>query len=533
MRKMHEFMQQEQARLVVPDQDLACGLLQLDRAEWAARDFAQFDREQVLRVAEAVAKAAHDNAAFYAEWAVRETGYGVVEHKQKKNESVAYPLLDFYRDLDLVHPRVDEARKMVEIPKPAGIVLALTPATNPVATVYYKVMLALLSRNAIVISPHPAASRCCNDAARKLDAAAHAAGAPPGLIECIERPSIPLVDALMRSPQVAVVMATGGGPMVRAAYSSGNPAIGVGPGNAPAYIDTSADMRKAARMIVSSKSFDNSVLCTSESVLLVQQKDAQRFERELRAAGAYLCQEREVERLRAYLFPDGDLNPAAIGKSAVWIAREAGLKVLPATQVLVANVQHIGVDEPLTKEKLCPVLALYAVDSFERATRSAQMILRLSGAGHSAAFHGNDPQKALDFAARLNVYRVVVNAPCAQGASGFATHLPPTFMIGTGYFGRSCVGENVGPQHLVHWTRLAYNKDMSEVFGDYRHLRVTAPATGKTRSTAATQAAPARVQPPLATGTLPTPEAAGQGIDRDFLRQLIAQELRELGRGHR
>ncbi len=513
----------EAPRLQVPDQALATGLMKIDRAEWAAKHFASLDHAAVMSIATAVAKAAHDNAGYFAEWAVRETGYGVAEHKKLKNELVAYPLLDYYRELDLVNPRVDQARKMVEIPKPAGIVLALTPATNPVSTLYYKVMLAMLSRNAIIISPHPAASECCNEAAQKLNAAALAAGAPDGVIQCIESPSVPLVNTLMASPKVAVVLATGGESMVRAAYSSGNPALGVGPGNAPVFVDSSADMRRAAQMIVSSKSFDNSVLCTNESVLLTLEQDRQRLERELRLAGAHLCNEEEVVRLRAYLFPEDQLNLAAVGKSATWIAREAGLRVQPNSKILVAKINQVGISEPLSKEKLCPVLALYCSDSFEGARRVAQMILRLSGAGHSAAFHGEDAQRALDFAAHLNVYRVVVNAPCSQGAAGFATHLPPTFMIGTGYFGRSSVGENVGPQHLVHWTRLAYNKDATQTFADFRQLRisVTGPKSAQVpapyRSSAATLGA--------SHALVANPD---ETLNKELIRQLIAQELRDM-----
>lgn len=513
----------EAPRLQVPDQAVATGLMKIDRAEWASKHLATLDLATVMRIANAVAKVAHDNAGFYAEWAVRETGYGVVEHKQLKNEMVAYPLLDYYRELDLVNPRVDEARKMVEIPKAAGIVFALTPATNPVATLYYKVMLAILSRNAILISPHPVARECCNDAAEKLNAAALAAGAPDGTIQCIERPTVPLVNALMASPKVSVVLATGGGPMVRAAYSSGNPALGVGPGNAPVFVDSSADMRRAAQMIVSSKSFDNSVLCTNESVLLTLEQDRQRLERELRAVGAHLCSEDEVVRLRAYLFPEGSLNLAAIGKSASWIAREAGLRVQPAVKILVAKITQVGQSEPLSKEKLCPVLALYCTDSFERATRVAQMILRLSGAGHSAAFHGDNAQRALDFAAHVNVYRVVVNAPCSQGAAGFATHLPPTFMIGTGFFGRSSVGENVGPQHLVQWTRLAYNKDASEAFADFRQLRISTPVASST-----SKSAPVRTNVPPPGAVHSSSARPDETLNKELIRQLIAQELRDM-----
>lgn len=503
--------------MIVPNEAIAAGLMKIGRAEWAAQEVAQLDRATVNRIATAVAQAAHDNAGYYAEWAVRETGYGVVEHKQLKNELVTFPLLDYYKDVDLVTPRVDHERKIVEIPKPAGIVLALTPATNPIATVYFKVLLAILSRNAIVISPHPAAKQCCNDAAAKLEAAATAAGAPAGLIQCIAQPTVPLVNELMASPKVAVILATGGGAMVRAAYSSGTPAMGVGPGNAPVYVDSSADMHQAAQMIVASKSFDNSVLCTNESVLLTLERDRQRFERELRAASAYLCSAEEVVRLRDYLFPGGNLNLAAIGKSAAWIAREAGIRVVTSAKVLVAPVDQIGLSEPLTKEKLCPVLALHSVDTFERGVRAAQMVLRLSGAGHSAAFHGDDSERAMTFASSLNVYRVVVNAPCSQGAAGFATHLPPTFTIGTGYFGRSSLGENAGPQHLVHWTRLAYNKDSNLPSDSFR-----SGALGDQRSSAR------RETPGLPrAGT----KSSSGDTDREALRQLISQELRNLTRG--
>jgi acyl-CoA reductase-like NAD-dependent aldehyde dehydrogenase len=444
---------------------------------------------------------------------------GVVEHKKRKNELSAHPLVDFYENMDLVHPRVDAARKLVEIPKPAGVVLALTPATNPVSTLYYKAILALLSRNAVIFSPHPLAKECCADAAARLEAAAVAAGAPAGLIQCIEQPSVPLVQALMASPKVQVILATGGGPMVRAAYSSGNPAIGVGPGNAPVYVDPSADQAAAARRIVDSKAFDNSVLCTNESVLIALDENRQSLERALRAANAHICSEAETVRLREYLFPQGHLNTASVGKSAEWIAQQAGFRVAGSIRALVAPVDGVGLDEPLTKEKLCPVLAFATAGSFERATGMAQMILRMTGAGHSAAFHGENPQRAMDFAVALSVYRVVVNAPCSQGAAGFATHLAPSFMIGTGYFGRSSVGENIGPQHLVHWTRLAWNSDAGVAFPDLGAVRV--PFEGMDVSPQPQSAAPAP----------PASAEDGGGVDREVLRQLILQELRELTRG--
>lgn len=512
-------LHEDAPRLQVPDRAEATARMKIDRAGWAVRSYARYDRAAVMRIVRAVAEAAHQAAQTYAEWAVRETGMGVVEHKRLKNELSAHPLVDFYEEMDLVNPRVDAARKMVELPKPAGVILALTPATNPVSTLYYKTILALLGRNAVIFSPHPLAKACCADAAAKLEAAAVAAGAPAGLIQCIEEPSVPLVQALMASPKVQVILATGGGPMVRAAYSSGNPAIGVGPGNAPVYVDPDTDQNAAAKRIVDSKAFDNSVLCTNESVLLSLDQDRNRLERALRANGAHICSETEVAKLRGFLFPQGHLNTAAVGKSAVWIAQQAGFRVVPSVRVLVASVEHVGLDEYLTREKLCPVLAWATAGSFERATGMAQMILRMTGSGHSAAFHGEDPQKAMDFAAALSVYRVVVNAPCSQGAAGFATHLAPSFMIGTGYAGRSSIGENIGPQHLVHWTRLAWNSDAAVPMGDLSAVR--APFEGPEASSR-----PAPRPAPVAAAA---PEPGG--MDRDMLRQLILQELRELTRG--
>ncbi len=510
-------------RLQVPDRAEQAAKMKIERATWAGQAFAKFDRAAVMRIARAVAEAAHQSAAHFAETAVAETGMGVVADKKLKNELSAHPLLDFYENLDLVNPKVDADRRMIELPRPAGVVLALTPATNPVSTLYYKTILAILSRNAILFSPHPLAKRCCNEAAARLEAAAQAAGAPSGLIQCVEEPSVPLVQSLMTSPKVQVILATGGGPMVRAAYSSGNPAIGVGPGNAPVYVDPGCDQMVAARRIIDSKAFDNSVLCTNESVLISQEQDRSRLERALRAGGAHICNAAEVAKLRDWLFPGGHLNTSAVGKSAVWIAGQAGLRVVASTRVLVAPVELVGIDEQLTKEKLCPVLGWALVTNAAHGASMAQMILRMSGAGHSAAIHTDDPQLALDFASALSVYRVVVNAPCSQGAAGFATHLAPSFMIGTGYFGRSSVGENIGPQHLVHWTRLAWNSDPAMKPGDLSGLRPSFEGPGATRP----QPVASAIAPPAATS-----RPAGEGgVDRDLLRELILQELRDLTRG--
>lgn len=442
----------------------------LERARWAASVFQRLDRETTLRIVDAVADAAHAHAGRLAELAVEETGFGVVEHKKLKNELTARPIVDHYRDQDFVNPVVDPGRKMVQVPRPAGVVLALTPSTNPIATVNFKVLLTLMTRNAVVISPHPAARACCVDAVQMLAAAAREAGAPDGCIQVIERPSIPLIEEFMGSPKTSVILATGGTAMVRSAYSSSNPAIGVGPGNAPVYVDSSADLTQAARNVVKSKSFDNSILCTNESVLITLPEADKKLRTALKQAGAYLCEADEVALLRRYLFHDRGFNVAAIGRDATWIAQECGIRVPNNTKILVAPVEQLGVEERLTREKLCPVLSYYVAKNRTQALAQARGVLRLTGAGHSAAVHAEDTQVVMDYARAVEAYRVVVNAPCSQGAAGFQTHLAPTFTIGTGYFGRSSVGENIGPHHLVHWTRIAYNSDDSVRFGDYDSL---------------------------------------------------------------
>lgn len=499
-------------RLAVPDRALSAARMKVGRAAWASRYYRNFSREAVMTIAEAVAHAGYEKAQHFADLAVSETGFGVVEHKKIKNELCTHDLLEYYRDTDLVTPRIDADRKIVELPKPAGVVLALAPATNPVATVYYKAMLAILSRNAIVLCPHPAAKDVSAAAAAHLAEAAQAAGAPSGLIQCVEEPSISLVQDLMESERINVIVATGGNAMVRAAYSSGNPALGVGPGNAVAYVDPTASVDAAARCLVDSKSFDNSILCTNESVVLTLDSNRGNMERALRSAGAHVCNEADTDRLRDYLFKAEGFNVEAVGKSATWIADRAGLRVSPTVKLLVPVVATPGQDDLLFREKLCPVLTLTAAVDFQQALTFAKHTAR-RGAGHSAAFHGTDTARLVTFSQEMPVGRVVVDAPCSQGAAGFATHLPPAFTIGTGFAGRSSIGENVGPQHLVHWTKVAWSKTAQ---ADVEGLDLSGVSADSAR--------------PAPEDSSPAPAAyAGHGeISRDELRRLILEELRSL-----
>ncbi len=527
------------AELLVDPAGVPRARAMLQRAEWAARAFARYDKASVDAIVRAAAAAAAAKARDYAEWAVRETGFGVVEHKVLKNIACSTGIADYYAGHDYVTPRVDDEARIVEVPRPAGVVLALTPSTNPVATVFFKCLLALMTRSVVVLSPHPLAIQCCADAARTLAAAAVGAGAPDGVIQVVDEPSVPLIDALMTDPRTSVIVATGGVPVVRAAYSSGTPAIGVGPGNVPVLVDATADVAKAARRIVDSKSFDNSVLCTNESVLIVQEQAATALLRHLKHAGAYLLEPDERNRVSKLLFPGGRFDIRFVGKDASWIAAEAGLRVPKSTRVLLAPFDLVVPEEPLAHEKLCPVLGLVRVPSARRGIDAARAVLRLSGRGHSAAIHSKDPQVIMEFGAAVEVLRVAVNVGNSLGSAGLETNLAPTMTIGTGFFGRSSVAENLHPSHLVQWTRLAYNRDPAEAFGDFTGLVPWQAPAGPVPPypVASNQRGdhPGRADRVPQAVTAARSEMNGFAPDaaalREEIRRLILEELAQLGGG--
>lgn len=523
----------------------------LARAHWAAGAFAEYDRASVLRIAEAAATAAHAQARRYAEWAVRETGFGVAEHKVIKNEACSLGIFERYRDEDYVSPRVDTAGKIVSLPRPAGVILALTPSTNPVCSVFFKIIIALLTRNAIVVSPHPMAKGCCTDAARLLASAATEAGAPDGVIQVVEDATVPLIEALMADPVTDVIVATGGTAVVRAAHRSGNPALGVGPGNVPVLVDATADLAAAARRIVDSKAFDNSVLCTNESVLVVEESAADQLLREMQRQHAALLDASARDTLRAYLFPDGRLNGEAIGRDAAWIAERAGVRVPPRTRVLLAPFDHVVPEEPLAHEKLSPVLGLVRAETAERGIEAARAVIRLGGAGHSAAIHSQDPRMIMRYGVRVPVLRVAVNAGNSTGSSGLDTNLAPSMTLGTGFVGRSSIGENLEPRHLLNWVRVAYNADDSVPFDDFAGIAAAEPPGGPVPGyphASNLSGAPARwpagasaaalsgagalpgAEAPAGSSGLPGSTAVSDSV-REQLRALIIEELQQIVQG--
>jgi len=506
------------------------GRAMIERAEWASRAFATYDAATVRRIVDAAAEAAADRSREFAEQAVAETGFGIVEHKVIKNVACSRGIVDAYRGDDYVSVRIDPAGKIVEIPRPAGVVLALTPSTNPVATVYFKTLLALMTRNAVVISPHPYAKKVCSEAARTMAEAAVAAGAPDGVVQWVDEPSIPLINALMTDERTDVIVATGGTAVVRAAYRSGNPAIGVGPGNVPVLVDRTANLQAAAGRIVDSKGFDNSILCTNESVLVVEDAVADRLLQQMTHVGAYLLDDGERDRMRALLFPDGRFDVRLVGKDAAWLAEQAGIRVGPRTRVLLAPFDLPVPEEPLAHEKLTPVLGVLRAPTAARGIEAACAVLRIGGAGHSAAIHSTDARTIMEYGAAVRVLRVAVNVGNSLGSSGIETNLPPTMTVGTGYFGRSSVGENLQPKHLVNWTRVAYNSDLKEAMADFTGLTPwTAPAGPVPTYPVASNAANAPVN---AAPSLPREPVTSEASDlREEIRRLIVEELQDLIRG--
>jgi acetaldehyde dehydrogenase/alcohol dehydrogenase len=491
--------------------------MMLQRARWAADAFSLYDGRSTARILEAAAEAAYQNAERFAVEAVEETGMGVAAHKRRKNEACSRGLLERYRDQDFVGARVDAERKLVSVPKPAGVILALTPSTNPVATVYFKVLLALMTRNAIVVSPHPMARRVCAAAVEVIAAAAVGAGAPDGCVQVVPEPTIPLIESLMSDRETDLILATGGTAVVRAAYRSGNPSLGVGPGNVPAFVDASADLAHAAACLAESKSFDNSILCTNESTLIVEDAVAQRLAAELERCGAHVLGEEDTGRVRAACYPDGRIDTRLAGKDAAALAQAAGVRVPSGTRVLVAPFELIVPEEPLAHEKLFPLLGMVRVPDAGRGIDAARALLRIGGAGHSAVIHSQTPRTILAYGAALRVLRVSVNAPGSTGSAGLDTFLAPTMTVGTGFFGGSSLRANLEPADLVQWTTLAYASDPSQPFGDFSGLDPW-------------RALPAR--PPRPAPRAQGPALGGEdGLSREQLRRLILEELREVVRG--
>ena len=429
-----------------------------ERAAIAARELATLPQERIDGILEAMRRAAEPLAEEWARRAVEETGFGNVADKTKKNLFATVDLHEHIRGMRTVGVLSENpGTRVVEIASPVGVVAAIIPSTNPTSTAIYKIFIALKAANAIVISPHPNARRCIAEVAETLGRAAAGAGAPPDSIGCLGEPALEGTNELMRHPSVGVILATGGTGLVRAAYSSGKPAFGVGPGNVPAFVDRTADVAKAASDIIAGKTFDNGVLCSSENAVVADRPIADRLIAAMKERGAAFLDEEGTRRLsRLMVHENGSLNTQIVGKPASAIASLAGIEVPEGTRCLVARLEGVGRDHPLSREKLSPVLAFYTEDGWEACCERVLEILRYGGMGHTMSIHSSDRDIIMKFATTKPVFRICVNTPAAVGAVGLTTGLEPSMTLGCGALGGNITSDNIMPRHLLNTKRLAF-----------------------------------------------------------------------------
>jgi acetaldehyde dehydrogenase (acetylating) len=428
------------------------------RAREAGNALAELTQEQIDAIVDAMAQAATAHAEALARLAQEETGYGVVADKVQKNLFSSEKVYRFIRPMKTVGVvnRIED-RKVIEIAEPFGVVAAIVPSTNPTSTAIYKILISLKARCPIVISPHPAAVRCISRVAEVMYEAARRAGAPDGSIGWMTTVTIEGTQELMKARETAVILATGGMGLVRAAYSAGKPAYGVGPGNAPAFIERSADVEKAVRDVIAGKTFDNGVLCSCENSVVVDAPIVDEVKRLFVANGAHFMSTSEMDAVAKVLVSPQRLpNPALVGRPATYIAQQAGISVPPETRVLMAELAGVGRDYPLSIEKLCPVLSFYVVADWREGCERCKQILRYGGMGHTMSIHSRNDDVILQFGLKKPAFRIVVNTPTAHGSIGLSTGLDPSMTLGCGGYGGNITSDNISPRHLLNTKRLAY-----------------------------------------------------------------------------
>ena len=442
-------------------QELTARIKQLREAQ---KKFATYTQEQVDEIFRQAALAANHNRIKLAKLAVEETGMGIVEDKVVKNNFAAEYIYNQYKNMKTCGVlEEDKTSGITKVAEPIGVISAIVPTTNPTSTAIFKCLIALKTRNAIIISPHPRAKNATIEAARIVLEAAVKAGAPEGIIGWIDQPSVELSQNVMRESDI--ILATGGPAMVKAAYSSGRPALGVGAGNTPAIIDESAHIKMAVNSILLSKTFDNGVICASEQSIIVLEEVYDEVKKELAERGAYILKGEEINKVRSIILNErGGLNADMVGQSAYKIAKMAGVNVPESAKVLVGEVTSVELEEPFSHEKLSPVLAMYKAKSFEEALDKADRLIELGGMGHTSVLYTDqlkNRDRVLTFGERMKTARTLINMPAAQGAIGdlFNFKLAPSLTLGCGSWGGNSVSENVGPKHLINVKSIAERRE--------------------------------------------------------------------------
>ncbi|MHC5251930.1 bifunctional acetaldehyde-CoA/alcohol dehydrogenase [Listeria kieliensis] len=434
----------------------------------ALKEFESFTQEQIDHIVHAMALAGLDQHMSLAKMAVEETGRGLYEDKCIKNIfATEYIWNNIKNDKTVGIINEDKQNGVVEIAEPVGVIAGVTPVTNPTSTTLFKAIIAIKTRNPIIFAFHPSAQKCSAEAARVVYEAAIKAGAPKHCVQWIEKPAIEATKQLMNHDKVALVLATGGAGMVKSAYSTGKPALGVGPGNVPAYIDQTAKIKRAVNDIILSKSFDQGMICASEQAVIVDKDIAKEVKEEFLANDCYFVKGTEFKKLESYVIhPEtGALNPNVVGKSPAWIAEQAGFKVPETTKILIAEIKGVGKDYPLSHEKLSPVLAFIEAKGQKEAFDRAEEMLEFGGLGHSAVIHSTDREAQKAFGLRMKACRIIVNAPSAQGGIGdIYNGFIPSLTLGCGSYGKNSVSQNVSATNLLNVKRIADRRNNMQWF---------------------------------------------------------------------
>jgi len=430
----------------------------VEKAFAAWQKYRSYSQEQVDAIVERMAAAARAHAKRLADLAVEETGYGNAKDKYIKNLLTSDWLPRRMRGMKTVGVlRELPEEKIVEIGVPVGVVAAILPTTNPTSTAIYKILISLKAGNAIVLSPHPRAHKCTCETAAVLYQAALEAGAPEGIIQCVDNATMEGTHALMRHERTSVILSTGGASIVKAAYSSGKPAFGVGPGNVPVLVDTSADLEDAIRKIVTGKSFDYGTVCSSEQAIVAEASLRDRILSLLRAENAYISTDAQRDALgKLLMMTNWTVNPNCVGQAPTKIARMAGFEVPANTSIICAELSGVGKEHPLSAEKLSPVLSLYFKPDFNTCVETCFALLKFGGMGHTAAIYSTNDARTREYAMRVPANRVLVNTPSPQGSTGITTNVFPSMTLGCGAAAGNSTSDNVGPLHLINIKRLAY-----------------------------------------------------------------------------
>jgi acetaldehyde dehydrogenase (acetylating) len=508
------------------DKDLISVQQARDLVEAAAKaqaEIARFDQAKIDRICAAMSAAALREAARLGAMAVEETGFGVADDKREKNRFAAEDVWNYFRGLRTVGV-VSESKDVVEIASPRGVVAGIIPSTNPTSTAIFKILIAIKSRNAVVLSPHPSAAKCINESARVMREAAVKEGLPADGIGCMTTATIEGTEALMKHKQTAVILATGGIGLVRAAYSSGKPAFGVGPGNVPVFIERTADVPTAVQNILTSKTFDNGTICASEQAVVCDAPIEKAVREQFKAQGGHFLSAAEADQLgKVVVTQQRSLNPAIVGRSVEVIAKLAGLTVPPGTRCLIADVGGVGREFPLSIEKLSPILAFYVADGLSRGAERCYEVLRYGGMGHTAGVHTRSREAAVRFGSEMPASRIAVNTPTTHGAIGFSTALPPSMTLGCGSWGGNVTSDNVSPLHLLDIKRVAFEtrpvKSKRPAVGA---ATVVTPAPSPVYAPAPAASAPAASAPAAKTQTV----GSGPGkINREEIAAIVDRFL--------